>query len=385
MSEEKIVLSLDPDFDASLPNLELTNITQTDEKSVASAVSLEESKLTEDERQMVEEFSSKIDLSDSNMVLMYGAGAQKKVADFSESALANVRTKDMGEVGGMITDLIAQLKEFSPDEEQKGFLGIFKRAGNRISALKSKYDKVEVNVDKISETLENHQIQLLKDTAMLDKLYDMNLNYFKEISMYILAGKKRLEQARNTEAVALIEKAKQTGLPEDAQAARDFDERCNRFEKKIHDLELTRMISIQMAPQIRLVQNNNAMMVEKIQSTLINTIPLWKSQMVLALGIAHSEQAIAAQREVTNMTNELLRKNADILKTGTIEAAKESERGIADIETLKYTNESLISNLDEVMRIQEEGRIKRREAEAELAKIESEMKNTLLQLRDGRK
>ncbi len=385
MNEEKIVLSLEPNIEISPPVIDLSEVSEAAKaKPEVAITNLNESQLTAEERKMIEEFSSKIDLNDSNVVLMYGAGAQKKVADFSEAALANVRTKDMGEVGDMISNLVGQLKSFSATEEEKGFFGLFKRASNRISALKAKYEKAEVNVEKIGEMLESHQIQLLKDAAMLDKLYDLNLTYFKEISMYILAGKKRLEQARNNELVVLTERAKQSGLPEDVQAARDFDERCNRFEKKLHDLELTRMISIQMAPQIRLVQNNDAMMVEKIQSTLINTIPLWKSQMVLALGIAHSQQAIAAQREVTNMTNELLRRNAEILKTGTLEAAKESERGIVDIETLKHTNETLISTLDEVMRIQEEGRSKRRAAEAELGRIEGELKQKLLQIRDAR-
>ena len=384
--EEKIVLSLDPDPDASLVPivLEAQGTVDPQIKPEVAVTNLDERQLSEEELRMVEEFSQKIDLRNSNLVLQYGAGAQKKVADFSETALANVRTKDLGEVGSMITNLIGELKGFSVDENEKGFLGIFKRAGNRISALKTKYEKAEANVDKICEALENHQIQLLKDAAMLDKLYDMNLTYFKELSMYIIAGKKKLEQTLKEELPALREKAKQTGLPEDAQAARDLDALCNRFEKKLHDLELTRMISIQMAPQIRLVQNTNTMMVEKIQSTLVNTIPLWKSQMVLALGMVHTQQAIAAQREVTDMTNELLRKNADLLKTGTIEAAKESERGIADIETLKYTNESLISTLDEVLRIQNEGRAKRRAAEAELGRIEGELKQKLLEIRDAR-
>jgi len=384
--EEKIVLSLDPDPDASLVPivLEAQGTVDPQIKPEVAVTNLDERQLSEEELRMVEEFSQKIDLRNSNLVLQYGAGAQKKVADFSETALANVRTKDLGEVGSMITNLIGELKGFSVDENEKGFLGIFKRAGNRISALKTKYEKAEANVDKICEALENHQIQLLKDAAMLDKLYDMNLTYFKELSMYIIAGKKKLEQTLKEELPALREKAKQTGLPEDAQAARDLDALCNRFEKKLHDLELTRMISIQMAPQIRLVQNTNTMMVEKIQSTLVNTIPLWKSQMVLALGMVHTQQAIAAQREVTDMTNELLRKNADLLKTGTIEAAKESERGIADIETLKYTNESLISTLDEVLRIQDEGRAKRRAAEAELGRIEGELKQKLLEIRDAR-
>ena len=341
----------------------------------------DESTLTEAERRMVDEFASKIELSNSNMILQYGVGAQKKVADFSESALNNVRTKDLGEVGDMLSDVVTELKSFDIEEEEdKGFLGLFKKTSNKMTAMKAKYDKAESNVNKITRVLENHQDQLLKDVAMLDKLYELNKVYFKELSMYILAGKKKLAKVESEELPALQAKAQQSGLPEDAQAANDLANLCNRFEKKIHDLELTRMISIQMAPQIRLVQNNDTLMSEKIQSTLVNTIPLWKSQMVLALGVAHSGQAAKAQREVTDMTNELLKKNAATLKMATIETAKESERGIVDIETLKVTNESLISTLDEVMRIQTEGRQKRREAELELNRIEGELKNKLLSM-----
>lgn len=339
----------------------------------------DESTLTPEEKKMVDDFATQIDLNNSTVILQYGAGAQKKIADFSETALSNVRSKDLGEVGELLSDVVCELKNFD-EEEEKGFLGIFKKSSNRIAALKSKYDKAEVNVNKICGVLENHQIQLLKDTAMLDKMYDMNKDYFKELSMYILAGKKKLEKAKNEELPVLTQRAQASGLPEDAQAVNDFVSLCDRFEKKIHDLELTRMVSIQMAPQIRLVQNNDTIMAEKIQSTLVNTIPLWKSQMVLALGINHSTQAAQAQREVTDMTNELLKKNAAVLKMATIETAKEAERSIVDIETLKQTNESLISTLDEVVKIQTEGRQKRKEAEIELRKIEGDLKNRLLQM-----
>lgn len=344
----------------------------------------DESNLSPQERKMVDDFASKIDLTNSNVILQYGSGAQKKMADFSESALENVRSKDLGEIGDMLSNVVIELKNFD-EEEEKGFLGIFKKTSHKITAMKARYDKAEVNVGKICQVLEKHQIQLLKDVAMLDKMYELNKVYFKELSMYILAGKKKLAKIQQEDLPALSEKAQRTGLPEDAQAANDLSSLCNRFEKKIHDLELTRMISIQMAPQIRLVQNNDTLMSEKIQSTLVNTIPLWKSQMVLALGVTHSEQAAKAQREVTDMTNELLKKNAATLKMATIETAKESERGIVDIETLKATNESLITTLDEVMRIQTEGRAKRREAELELNRIEGELKNKLLSLSVGNK
>lgn len=352
---------------------------RANESSPEDAV-FDESSLTDAEKKMVQDFASKIELSNSSMVLQYGAGAQKKMADFSESALNNVRTKDLGEIGGMLSNVVTQLKSFDVEEEEKGFLGFFKRGSNKLTSMKAKYAKAETNVDAICHTLEGHQMQLLKDIAMLDKMYELNKVYFKELSMYILAGKKKLAQTRAEQLPILVEKAKQTGLPEDAQAANDLSSLCGRFEKKLHDLELTRMISIQMAPQIRLVQNNDTLMSEKIQSTLVNTIPLWKSQMVLALGVAHSQQAAQAQREVTDMTNELLRKNADTLKMAAVETAKESERGIVDIETLKHTNESLISTLDEVLRIQQEGRQKRREAELEMGRIENELKQKLLEI-----
>lgn len=353
------------------------------EEQTTASTALDKSQLTPEEQKLVSAFAQKIDLTDTNQVLQYGAGAQKKIADFSGSALANVRTKDMGEVGGMLTDLVTELKglEIKP-EEKKGFFGFLKKTNNQISALKTKYDKVELNVDKITTTLENHQIQLMKDIAMLDKMYEQNLNYFKEVSMYILAGKEKLESVKQNELRLAREKAQLTGLPEDAQAANDLANQCNRFEKKLHDLELTRMISIQMGPQVRLIQNNDSLMAEKIQSSLVNTIPLWKSQMVLALGLAHSQQALEAQRSVTDMTNQMLRKNAEMLKMGTIETAKESERSIVDIETLQQTNQALISTLEEVRRIQSEGAQKRRAAEAELGRIEGELKQKLLELRD---
>lgn len=340
----------------------------------------EEILLSEEEKKMVEQFSKQIDLANSNQVLQYGAGAQKKMADFSESALGHVKNKDLGEIGQMLSNVVMELKNFDVEEEEKGGLfGFFKKTNNRINTMKAKYAKAESNVTEICNLLEKHQIQLLKDVAVLDQLYELNKNYYKELTMYILAGKQKLSKVQKEELPILMEKANHTGLPEDAQAVNDLNALCNRFEKKIHDLELTRMISVQMAPQIRLVQNNDTTMSEKIQSTIVNTIPLWKSQMVLALGIAHSEQAVRAQREVTDMTNELLRKNAEALKMATVETARESERGIVDIETLKYTNESLISTLDEVLQIQVEGRQKRIEAEEELAKIEGELKAKLLQ------
>ncbi len=338
--------------------------------------------LSSKEQQVIDEFAQKIDLTNSNIVLQYGTALQKKIAGFSGTALENVRTKDLGETGGMITDLISALKGFSFDEEKpKGLAGLFKKGQNRIETLKIGYGKAEQNVEKIAAMLEGHQMLLLKDISTLDKLYDMNLSYFKELTMYILAGKKKLAQTRETTLSTLFEKAKASGLAEDAQAANDFGNLCDRFEKKLSDLELTRMVSIQMAPQIRLLQNNNTLMAEKIQSTIVNTIPLWKSQMVLALGLAHSQQAMQAQRAVSDMTNELLRKNAEMLKTGTIETAREAQRGIVDLETLKNTNTMLISTLDEVQQIQAQGREKRRVIETELYGLENELKQKLLDLK----
>lgn len=354
------------------------------EAAKPEAIVFDESNLSQEEKKMVDSFATAIDLSKSNLILQYGAGAQKKIADFSETALNNVKTKDLGEIGEMLSGVVMELKNFDAETEEKGFLGFFKKTSNKLTVMKTKYDKAEVNVNKICQALEAHQIQLLKDIAMLDKMYELNKTYFKELSMYILAGKKKLALVRSEELPKLIEKSNISNLPEDAQSVNDLVAICNRFEKKIHDLELTRMISIQMAPQIRLVQENDSMMVEKVQSTIVNTIPLWKSQMVLALGVAHSTQAAKAQRQVTDMTNELLKKNAETLKMATIETAKESERGIVDIETLRITNESLISTLDEVLRIQTEGHQKRKEAEIELNRIESELKTKLLSMKGER-
>lgn len=338
-----------------------------------------EAQLSAEELKQVEEFSKQIDISNSSGIMNYGVGTQKKLADFSEKALDNVKTKDMGEVGGMITDLVTQLKDFEIAEDEKGLKALFKRSANKFEAIKAKYSKVETNVQTISNELEKHQVTLMKDVEILDRMYELNLNYFKEISMYILAGKKKLEEERNTTLVDLQKKAAESGLPEDAEKAKDFANLCDRFEKKIYDLELTRTIAMQTGPQIRMVQSSNTVMAEKIQSTIVNTIPLWKNQMVIAIGIEHSTQAAKAEREVNDMTNKLLKKNADALKVATIESAKEAERGIVDIETLKHTNESLISTLDEVLKIQTEGKEKRREAEAELAQIENQLKDKLLQ------
>ncbi len=340
-----------------------------------------EASLSPEEEKVVNEFVEKIDLSKSNQILEYGVGAQKKIADFSETALNKVRTKDLGEIGEMLSGVATQLKSFDVEEEEKGILGFFKKSSNKLTAMRSKYDKAEVNINKICGVLESNQMQLLKDIAMLDKMYELNKTYFKELSMYILAGKRKLAKVRKEEFPILVKRSNESGLPEDAQAVNDLAGICNRFEKKIHDLELTRMISIQMAPQIRLIQGNDTIMAEKIQSTIVNTIPLWKSQMVLALGVTHSTQAAQAQREVTDITNEILKKNAKTLKMATIETAKASERGIVDLETIRITNESLISTLDEVMRIQVEGRQKRAEVELELNKIEQELKTKLLSIK----
>ncbi len=381
-------LTLTPDDTAAAtavpPALTLTpdapEMPQQEEKKI-EPVEMDDKLLTEEEKKAVEEFSHKIDIRDTNQVLQYGAAAQKSVASFSENALSNVRGKDMGEIGEDLSRLVVELKGFGEDEEKKGLKGLFKKAGNKLETMKAQYNKVEANVDKIAQNLENHQITLLKDVAMFDQMYELNLKYYKELTMYILAGKKRLAEVRSTELEELRKKAEQTGLAEDAQAYNDLVNLCNRFEKKLHDLELTRMVSVQMGPQTRLLQNNDTLMIEKIQSSLVNTIPLWKSQMVLALGMEHSRQATAAQNAVTEMTNELLKKNADTLKMGTIATAKEGERSIVDIETLQHTNQQLISTLDEVLAIQQEGAAKRREAEAELGKIEGELKQKLLELR----
>ena len=390
MLKEAPTLTLSP-FTEETPAPELPTVKEEAPKAP-------EMVLTPAEQKMVDDFAAQIDITNTQLVLQYGAGSQKKIADFSENALSNVRTKDMGEIGqmladvvspatdiAMITDVVAELKDFNDDEEEKGFLGFFKKTSNKLENMKIKYDKAESNINKICKVMEDHQVTLLKDAAMLDKMYELNLNYFKELSMYILAGKQKLEQARNVELPALLAKAEQSQLPEDTQAANDYASMCDRFEKKIYDLELTRTISMQMAPQIRLIQNNDTAMSEKIQSTLVNTIPLWKSQMVIAIGLSHSSDAAKAQKEVTDMTNALLKKNAETLKVATIETARESERGIVDIETLTATNKTLISTLDEVLKIQEDGRAKRRSAEQELVRIEEEMRQKLLTVsRSGR-
>lgn len=344
---------------------------------------MDDSILTPEERKMIDDFAGQIDLNDSTVILQYGAGTQKKMADFSETALEKVRSKDLGEVGDLLSGVVTELKGFDAEEE-KGLFGFFKKGKNKIEALKARYAKVETNIENICKVLEGHQVQLLKDIAVMDKMYEANLTYFKELTMYILAGKQKLEATRSGELAELVSKAKESGLPEDVQSAKDLESRCGRFEKKLHDLELTRTISIQTAPQIRMVQGNDTLMVEKIQSTLVNTIPLWKSQMVLALGVAHSREAVKAQNEVTNMTNELLKKNADALKMATVDTARQTERGIVDIETLQHTNQTLISTLDEVMNIQQEGRKKRAEAETELRKMENELKGKLLEVVENR-
>ena len=338
-----------------------------------------EAQLSAEELKQVEDFSQQIDISNTTGVMNYGVGTQKKLADFSEKAIDNVRTKDMGQVGDMITNLVTELKNFDVEEDEKGIRAIFKKSANKLESLKAKYSKAETNVQTISNELQKHQVTLLKDIDVLDKMYDLNLNYYKELTMYILAGKKKLEHERNTTLVELQRKAEASGLPEDAEAAKDFANKCDRFEKKIYDLELTRTIAMQTGPQIRMVQSSDTMMAEKIQSTIVNTIPLWKNQMVIAMGIEHATQAAKAEREVNDMTNKLLRQNADALKVATIESAKEAERGIVDIETLKHTNESLISTLDEVLKIQTEGKQKRHEAEAELSVIENQLRDKLLQ------
>lgn len=336
--------------------------------------------LTPEEQKMVNDFAAKIDIENTNQILQYGAGTQKKMADFSDTALENVKTQDLGEIGELISNVVGELKDFDVQEEGK-FFGFFRKQTSKIENLKNKYDKAQANVEKITDSLQQHQVRLMKDSAMLDKMYEQNLNYFKELTMYILAGKKKLEETRNGKLAEMKNKAALSGLPEDAQAARDLDEKCSRFEKKLHDLELTRTIAMQTAPQIRLIQNNDTVMVEKIQTTIVNTIPLWKSQMVLALGIAHSAEAAQAQRQVTDITNELLRKNAETLHMATVETAKESERGIVDLETLQKTNADLIQTLDDVMRIQMEGRQKRQAAEMEMHRMEEELRRKLLEIR----
>lgn len=372
--DNEIKLTLDGNEEQNEPVLEISKLDESIEKVKP------EVKLTEEEQKMVDEFSKKIDLKNSNQVLQYGAGAQSKIAGFSEKTLNTVRTKDLGEVGDLLSDVVSELKNFEIDEKEKGITAFFKKNTNKLLNLKNKYEKAETNVETISKVLENHQVQLLKDIANLDQMYDLNKNYYKEISMYILAGKQKLEEARNTELPALIEKASASNLPTDAQELSDFQSSIDRFDKKIHDLDLTRTVALQMAPQIRMIQASNTVMVEKIQSTIVNTIPLWKSQMVLALSAAHTGQAAKATKDVTNLTNELLKKNADNLKMATVETAREAERSVVDIETLKHTNEQLISALSEVRDIQIEGRAKRREAEMEMVKLESDLKKSLIEI-----
>ena len=378
-------LTLNPDGESTsaiaIPAANALELSQDE----AAGAKLDISQLSEEEQKQVRDFADKIDISDTNAVLTYGAASQRNIASFSESTLKSVRSKDMGEVGQMLSGLVVELRGFSDSgDEKKGIFGLRKKIRNKIETMKAEYAKVSVNVDKISEMLEKHQIVLLKDAAMLDKMYDVNQAYFKELTMYILAGKQKLEECRNVKLPELHKKAQESGQPEDAQAANDYANMINRFEKKLHDLELTRMISIQMAPQIRLVQNNDVLMVEKIQTSIVNTIPLWKSQMVLALGMHNAQQAMQAQRQVTDMTNELLNKNAEMLKTGTIEIAKESERGIVDMDTLVNTNRMLIDTLEDVRSIQSEGTQRRAAAEVELGRIEGELKQKLLELRDNR-
>lgn len=371
---DDIVLSFDSNKKEELDLVKEDRV----ERSVID--SFDESSLSESERKMVEDFSKEIDIGNSQLVLEYGAGVQKKMSDFSDSTLSVIRTKDLGEVGDMISNLVVELKGFDASDEDKGILGFFKRGSKKTQLMRANYDKAENNVNSIVKSLENQQVTLMKDISTLDQMYDLNKNYYKEVSMYILAGKKKLADIKNKELPALSEKARLSGLQEDAQNLNDLNNQIDRFEKKLHDLDLSRMISIQTAPQIRMVQNNNILMVEKIQSTIVNTIPLWKNQMVLALGVSHSNEAIRAQREVSNITNELLKKNADNLKMASIETAKESERGIVDIESLKHTNEALISSLDEVMKIQVESRAKRKEAENEIARLENELKNKMIEM-----
>ena len=371
--EPELVMTKESDMIPAQPLMEESSEMNEVQKEMAGTV------LTAEEQEMVDSFASKIDVENTAQIMQYGAGTQKKMADFSDEALKNVKSQDLGEVGDLLTDVVGELRGFDAEEE-KGLFGFLKKQANKIENLKNKYDKAEANVEKIMDSLEKHQIRLLKDSAMLDKMYQLNLLYFKELSMYILAGRKSLSEVRNGKLKDLEEKARISGLPEDAQAARDLDSKCSRFEKKIHDLELTRMISLQTAPQIRLVQNNDIMMAEKIQTTLVNTIPLWKSQMVLALGIAHSTEAASAQRQVSDVTNELLKKNAETLHMASVETAKESERGIVDMETLKKTNVELIQTLDDVMKIQKEGRLKRQTAEAEMQRMENELKAKLLEI-----
>ena len=376
---QEITLTLNPEEE--LAKIQEVQTQEAKTKTVEELYA--DAKLTEAERKTVDDFSKKIDITESSTVLEYGSAAQKKVSDFSDSALKNVRTKDLGEIGNLLSDLVVELKTTDDGKQDKGFFGnLFKKGTDSVVKYKARYDKAEANVDKIAAILEDHQITLLKDIALLDQLYERNAQNTKELSMYIIAGKKKLQEVRENELPALVKKAQESGLPEDAQAANDLSQACDRFEKKLYDLELTRQISIQMAPQIRLIQNNDTLMTQKIQSTLVNTIPLWKNQIVLALGISHSKEALEAEREVTNMTNDLLKKNAETLHQATVETARESERGIVDIETLQHTNQELINTLDEVIAIQREGHEKRQAAEAELVRIEGQLNQKLLQINE---
>ena len=371
---EAPVLTLEPDLTDEKDEVTAKEPEKTEEPAI------EEPVLSPQEQKMVDDFAAKIDIENTNQILQFGAGTQKKMADFSDAALENVRTQDLGEVGDLLASVVGELKDFDAAEE-KGLFGFFKKQTARVDTLKNRYTKAEGNVAKITETLEQHQMRLMKDSAVLDKMYDQNLAYFKELSMYILAGKKKLQAVRDGQLRELQQKAATSGLPEDAQAASDLENKCGRVEKKLHDLELTRTISMQTAPQIRMIQNNDTTMIEKIQTTIVNTIPLWKSQMVLALGIAHSTEAAQAQRQVTDLTNELLKKNAETLHLASVETAREAERGIVDIETLRQTNQQLIQTLDDVMKIQQEGRVKRQAAEADMRRMENELKSKLLEIR----
>lgn len=366
---------------AESPVLQMQEKPQVPAEKKADTGAVDESMFSEEEKKQIAAFAEKINIQDSNVILQYGAAAQQKLADFSEKALENVKTQDLGEVGDMLASVVTELKNFNAAEQPKGFFGLFKKSENKIETMKAKFDKTEVNVDKICDALEEHQVRLLKDTATLDQMYELNTAYFKELSMYIAAGKKKLEQVRSTELAELTAKAKLSNLPEDAQAAKDLASYCDRFEKKLHDLELSRMVSLQTAPQLRLIQNNNTMMIEKIQSTLVNTIPLWKNQMVIALGLEHASEAAKAQNAVSEMTNELLKRNAEALHTATVSTAREAERGIVDIETLTQTNAQLVQTFDEVLQIQADGRQKRLAAEAEMLRMENELKAKLLEIR----
>ena len=380
MAEEPVLTAEETVAAPAAPTVAEATATVAPAPAAATTSAADDLDLTEEDKEKIKAYAEKIDIMDSQMVIQYGAGVQKQIADFSETALSSVKTKDLGEIGDMLTGVVTELKGFDAGEQAKGLKGLFKKSTGKVAALKAKYDKAEVNINNIVKAMEGHQVTLMKDVAMLDQMYETNQQYYKDLTLYILAGKDKLKAAREEELPKLLAKAEETGLPEDAQAAKDYASMIDRFEKKIYDLELTRNISMQMAPQIRLIQSNDTVMSEKIQSTILNTIPLWKSQMVIAIGLEHSQDAAKAQREVTDATNELLKKNAEALKMASIDTAKESERGIVDIETLTQTNQTLIDTLDEVMKIQQEGRVKRAEAEKELARIEDQMKNKVLEV-----